>query len=174
MELSRRDAVAALAAIGAGSGAVAYAASREDVAGDGDAPDPDVETLVAVAEVLYPSEVSGIEAFVQTYAAERATGDDWHARGVREATATLDEHARDWFGAPFVELSVGDRDSLLDQLGVDTADEDSEGSTAERVRYFVVGDLLLALYASPTGGKLVGIENPQGHPGGIQSYRRGP
>lgn len=172
MELSRRDAVAALAAIGAGSGAVAYAASRDD--GGGGASAPDVETLVAVAEVVYPSEVSGIEEFVDAYAANRATGDGRHARGVRDATATLDEYARDWFDAPFVELSLADRESLLDQMGVDTAEEDPEGSTAERVRYFVVGDLLLVLYTSPTGGKLVGIENPQGHPGGIQSYRRGP
>lgn len=172
MELSRRDAIAALTAIGAGSGAVAYASSRED--GDDDAPSPDVETLVAVAEVVYPSEVSGIDAFVETYAAERASGDDWHARGVREATATIDEYARDWYDGAFVELSMADRESLLDEMGVDTAEEDPEGSTAERVRYFVVGDLLLALYTSPAGGKLIGIENPQGHPGGIESYRRGP
>jgi hypothetical protein len=42
------------------------------------------------------------------------------------------------------------------------------------VRYYVVNELLLALYASPTGGELVGIENPQGHPGGTASYQQGP
>ena len=172
MELSRRDAVAALAAVGAGAGAGAatYAWRRDDVA----EPSPDVETLTAVAAVVYPSDVEGIEGFVETYAAGRAAGDDRHARGVRRATERIDANAREWYGAPFADLSVEDRDSLLREMGVDTADEDPAGTTAERVRYFVVGDLLLALYASPTGGELVGIENPQGHPGGLESYRRGP
>lgn len=170
MELSRRDAVAALAAIGAGAGGVAYAVRRRD---DG-AASPDVETLVAVAEVVYPSEVTGVESFVDEYAAQRATGDDAHARGVREATGAVDAHAREWYGSAFADLGPDDRDSLLREMGVDTAAEDPTGSTAQRVRYYVVGDLLLALYASPAGGELVGIENPQGHPGGIDSYRRGP
>jgi hypothetical protein len=170
MELSRRDAVAALAAVGvgAGAGATTYALRR-----DGE-PSPDVETLTAVAEVVYPSDLEGVEGFVETYAAGRAASDDAHARGVRASTDRLDAHAREWYDAPFAELSVADRDSLLREMGVDTADEDPEGSTAQRVRYFVVGDLLLALYASPTGGELVGIENPQGHPGGTESYRGGP
>jgi hypothetical protein len=172
MELSRRDAVAALAALGVGAGATTYAL-RRGTDGDG-TPPPDVETLVAVAEVVYPGEVGGVEPFVETYAAERATGDDRHARGVRRATGVIDDRAERWYDAPFVDLSAADRDSLLRELGADTADEDPEGTTAERVRYYVVGDLLLALYASPTGGELVGLENPQGHPGGLESYRRGP
>ena len=171
MELSRRDAVAALAAVGVGgAGAATYARRR----GDDEPPAPDVETLVAVAEVVYPGEVEGVEAFVETYAAERASGDDDHARGVRAAAERLDSNARAWYGAPFADLSPGDRDSVLREMGVDTADEAPDGTTAERVRYYVVGDLLLALYASPAGGELVGLENPQGHPGGLESYRRGP
>jgi hypothetical protein len=42
------------------------------------------------------------------------------------------------------------------------------------VRYYVVNELLYALYTSPTGGELVGIENPQGHPGGHESYQHEP
>ena len=162
MELSRRDAIGALAAIGAGAGAAAYATDRSAESGDdSEAPAaPDVETLVAAAEVLYPGEVTGIEAFVEAYAERRAAGDD--------------DHARAWYDAPFAELPAADRASLLRELGADTAEEDPDGTTAGRVRYFVVNDLLLALYASPTGGELVGIENPQGHPGGLESYRRAP
>jgi hypothetical protein len=176
MELSRRDAIGALAAIGAGVGAAAYATDRSAESGDdSEAPAaPDVETLVAAAEVLYPGEVTGIEAFVEAYAERRAAGDDDHARGVCAATAEVDDHARAWYDAPFAELPAADRASLLRELGADTAEEDPDGTTAGRVRYFVVNDLLLALYASPTGGELVGIENPQGHPGGLESYRRGP
>jgi hypothetical protein len=174
MELTRRDAVAALGAVGvgAGAGAIAYASRREGQ--DEDEPAVPVETLVAVAEVVYPSEVTGVEAFVETYASRRASGDDDHARGVRAAVERVDDAARDWYGAPFADMSREDRDAVLRELGVDTAEEDPLGSTAERVRYYVVGDLLFALYASPTGGELVGIENPQGHPGGTESYRRGP
>ena len=171
MELSRRDAVAALAAVGVGGAGAAMYAWRRD---DAPEPTPDVETLAAVAAVVYPSEVEGTEAFVETYAAERASGDDDHANGVRAATERIDSKARDWYEAPFADLSLEDRDSLLREMGVDMADEDPQGTTAERVRYFVVGDLLLALYASPTGGELVGIENLLGHPGGLESYRRGP
>ena len=42
---------------------------------------------------------------------------------------------------------------------------------SDRVRFFVVNELLFALYSSPTGGSLVGIENPVGHPGGTESYQ---
>jgi len=50
----------------------------------------------------------------------------------------------------------------------------SPSKPGHRVRYYLVNDLLFALYSSPTGGKLVGIENPQGHPGGTGSYQQPP
>ena len=173
MELSRRDAIAALGAVGVGAGAAAHVARESDDSPSGGAT-PDIETLTAVAEVLYPEEVTGLGSFVDAYARQRAATDDEHARGVRAAAAELDDHAEAWYGAAFAELSAEDRDSLLREMGIDTTEEDPAGSTAERVRYYVVNDLLMALYASPTGGELVGIENPQGHPGGTDSYRRGP
>jgi len=71
------------------------------------------------------------------------------------------------------DLSVADRDSLLREVGADTAPPDPDGTNAERVRFYVVNELLYALYTSPTGGELVGIENPQGHPGGTDTYQRG-
>jgi hypothetical protein len=174
MELSRRDAVAALAAVGVGAGAAGYAA--DELGGDAPSapPDPVVGTLTAAAEVLYPSDVTGVEAFVETYAERRAAADDAHFRRVRETVRAVDEAASEWYGSPFADLPAGDRDAVLRELGADTADPAPEGTTAERVRYYLVNDLLLALYASPTGGELVGIENPQGHPGGVESYRRGP
>ena len=172
MELSRRDAIAALGAVGAGAGA-AYAARESDDSPSGES-DPDIETLTAVAEVVYPDEVTGLGSFVEAYARRRAATDNEHARGVRAAVAELNDRAEAWYGAPFAALSADNRDSLLREVGADTAEEDPAGTTAERVRYYVVNDLLMALYASPTGGELVGIENPQGHPGGTDSYQRGP
>ncbi|MXR50487.1 gluconate 2-dehydrogenase subunit 3 family protein [Halovenus sp. WSH3] len=176
MELTRRDAVAALAAIG-GAGGAAYGYSRLR---DDDSPEPSspsdehvLDTMQAVAEVVYPSELSGREAFVEEFASARLATDD-HGAGIREAVAVLDDHTDTWYDEQFVSLPAVVRENALENLGADVADEDPTGSTAERVRYYLVNELLLALYSSPTGGKLVGIENPQGHPGGIESYQQGP
>ncbi|WP_336136860.1 gluconate 2-dehydrogenase subunit 3 family protein [Natronomonas amylolytica] len=172
MELTRRDAVAALAALGAGSAAAgSYHLSRgsEDVPSDQRVRG----TLVAAAEVVYPSEVEGIEPFVRRFLDGRLD-DSTHAEGLRAAVAELDDHALSWYDGHFVDLPVDTRESLLREMGADVADEAPDGTTAEQVRYYVVNELLLALYSSPKGGRLVGIENPQGHPGGTDSYQRGP
>ncbi|GAB3687811.1 gluconate 2-dehydrogenase subunit 3 family protein [Salinarchaeum chitinilyticum] len=179
MKLTRRDAAAALAALGSG-GAVALGArqwqrSVDDGTAAGDLADDEQvrRTMVAAAAVLYPSEVTGIEPFVEGFLAGRIDREG-HGEGLRRAVAELDELARAWYDAPVAELPPEDRDALLRETGADGVDEAPDGSTAERIRYYVVNDLLLALYTSPTGGKLVGIENPQGHPGGLESYQRGP
>ncbi|GAB3417957.1 hypothetical protein GCM10027435_17290 [Haloparvum alkalitolerans] len=196
MELTRRDAAAALAALGVGGAAAAgvrewrRGSTRDGSGGggsSGDALASDVavrDALVAVAEVVYPSEVEGIAAFVESFlsgrlldperAADATAFEREHDAGVRETVATLNDLAVSWYDAPVAELSPDDRDRLLREVGADTAEAAPDGTDAERVRYYVVNELLLALYASPTGGELVGIENPQGHPGGTDSYQRGP
>lgn len=189
MELTRRDAVAALAAVGATGGVavgVRRVRDRADGAGsaagdasaggssDHDGDDGTVRaTMAAVAEVVYPEEVDGIGGFVDRFLDGRLDGSA-HESGLREAVDELADASRAWYDAPVEGLSPDDRERLLREVGADTAEEDPDGTTAERVRYYVVNDLLLALYASPTGGELVGIENPQGHPGGAESYTRGP
>lgn len=178
MELTRRDAVAALAAIG-GAGGAAYGYTRLRGGPEGDEPagpseEHVVETMVAVATVVYPSELSGIEAFVEEFVTARLADEGDHAAGVREAVEILDEHTRTFYDEPIAALTPVTREQALEDFGADIAEEDPTGSSAERVRYYVVNELLLALYSSPTGGRLVGIENPQGHPGGTESYQRGP
>jgi hypothetical protein len=173
MELTRRDALAALAAtgtVGIGGGAA--------LGGGIDAPEADdavpadaVATLAAVATVVYPDAATGVESFVETYVAGRLDDPD-HRAGVLDATAALDATARDWFDAPLTDLDPTTRDRLLRELGVDVADPDPDGNLSTRVRFYVVNELLYAFYASPTGGDLVGIENPIGYPGGTGSYRR--
>ena len=177
MKLTRRDAVAALAAVGAtGAGGAAWAISRDtDPVSDGRELPGDErvrEALVAVAAVVYPSDVSGIPEFVGRFVRPRLSGGA-HATGLREAVGTLDELAEEWHGNRVATLDPGTREQLLREVGADTAESDPNGTDAERVRYYVVNELLLALYSSPTGGELVGIENPQGHPGGTESYQRG-
>lgn len=168
MELSRRDAVAALAALGVG-GASGAALWRRRSTGE----ESLVPAMVAAAEVLYPEEVEGIDAFVETFLEERLEAAE-HAAGVEDAVTELDRFAESYHDAPFADLSAEDRAATLRTAGADEADEHPDGTPAERIRYYVVNELLLALYASPTGGELVGIENPRGHAGGLGSYRRGP
>jgi len=191
VELTRRDAIAALAAAGitVGGGAAVLArdgrdesdgdtSSNDDAATDGTVEGPIEEghlsTLVAAASVLYPSEVDRTEAFVETFVRGRASEQPDHARGVAEAATYLDDYARAWRDRGFADLDPDEREETLREMGADTADPVPDGSDVERVRYYVVNELLYALYSSPTGGELVGIENPQGHPGGVESYRRGP
>ncbi|WP_134672195.1 gluconate 2-dehydrogenase subunit 3 family protein [Halorussus marinus] len=179
MELSRRDALAALAAGGVTVGATAALDGNPFDGGDEPAPDrpsPEerLDALVAVADVVYPAEVSGVEEFVRRYALGRVEDREGYRDGIVDALDTLDEYARTWHDADFRALDAETRESVLDQMAVDDADPDPDGSDRERVRYYAVNELLYALYTSPTGGELVGIENPQGHPGGATSYRRGP
>ncbi|WP_135826304.1 gluconate 2-dehydrogenase subunit 3 family protein [Halorussus ruber] len=185
MELTRRDALAALAASGVAVGTAAVLDDDLADAFDGDAsdasggpsdsaPEERMATLLAIADVVYPSRLSGVEEFVRTYALGRVEDRESYREGMVQALSTLDDYARTWHDAEFRELDPETRESVLDQMGADTADPDPEGGDSARVRYYLVNELLYALYSSPTGGKLVGIENPQGHPGGTGSYQRGP
>lgn len=177
MELTRRDALGALISAGVLTGGAAAALSRDlavevDGSPDGEAV---LTTLVDVAEVVYPSAVSNVPAFVETYASERFETRPERFAAVQAVVGDLDEYTRTFTDAEqFTALEAGRQDDLLQEMGANTADPDPAGRTAERVRYYLINEVLFALYASPTGGKLVGIENPQGHPGGTHSYRRGP
>jgi len=178
--LTRRDAMAALTAAGAATalgGTLSWAVLNET--GDDDATtegftERDRETLVALAEHLYPSAVTGLPEFVERYTVGRVRDRPEYATGMREALAALDEYAVQWTDERFVDLDADRRGSLLNSMGVTRATPEPDGLDPERVRFYLVNELLFALYSSPTGGKLVGIENPQGHPGGTTSYRQPP
>ena len=188
MELTRRDALAALSAAGATVGGGVVAARfdpprADDVAGgnseDANGDDTGVslstdllDLLEAVAEVVYPDGVDNRRAFVDSYVVGRVADRPAYREGLREAAAQLDAVARDWHDAPYAALDAEVRDRTLRDLGVETADPDPEGPISDRIRFYLVNDLLFAFYSSPTGGRLVGIENPIGHPGGIESYQR--
>jgi len=177
-ELTRRDALSALASGGVvvGTGAAGLRQSLTDPPDDGVdlSAERERDLLVAVAEVVYPSELAGVREFVETYVAGRADDRDGYRAATRDALATVEKRARRWRGAGFLDLSPEERDAHLREMGLDSAEPDPEGYEAARIRYYVVNELLYALYSSPTGGELVGIENPQGHPGGGDTYQRGP
>lgn len=186
MELTRRDALVALAVVGGavgGRSAIA-ARTRRGAAGSVGTPagstpgaglgPPELETMVAIARVVYPTPITGIDEFVVTYLDGRERDRPAHAAAIARVIDRLDRLAREWHGAPVSDLDRETTDRLLREVGADTAAADPAGTTAQRVRYYLVNELLFALYASPLGGDLVGLENPQGHPGGLESYRRGP
>ena len=174
-ELSRRDAIVALGATGvatAGLGALAWETLEDDE--NEESPGDRRETIVAAAEALYPSEIDGIEAFVETYVVGRIQDREAYLEEVRESARRLEEYAEYWYDEPFADLDRAGRQQVFDEYGLADAEPDPDGNEVERVRYYLLNELLFAFYSSPTGGELVGLENPQGHPGGTDSYQRGP
>jgi len=181
MRLTRRDALAALSAVGAGGVAGCSAPNAASTASstpsDAEGPElgeDDLETLVALAAVLYPSEVENVAEFVEEYLGASVGERPAHGHGVLDAVETLDEYARSLESTRYAALSATEREELLEYMAVDTAEPDPDGDDNERVRYYLVNDLLFGLYSSPTGASLAGLENPPGHPGGTASYQKGP
>lgn len=170
-ELDRRDVLTALGAAGVavGGGAALLEWTENDTVEDHDR-----RSLHAVAHTVYPSEVTGVEAFVDGFVSRRIEADPDRAAGIADAVVVLDEYAREWEDSTFRELAPETREETLRAMDVDTADPVPDGSDRERVRYYLVNELLFGLFSSPTGGELVGLENPQGHPGGTNSYRQPP
>ncbi len=174
MELTRRDATIALAAIGAGGIALGTHQIRDRSSAESGLSDDEITTInatmISIAKVIYPSALTGISTFVATYLDGRLN-DHTHARNTAEIVTEINELATQWHDHHVPELSHQTRNRFLDETGAATADENPTGTTAERVRYYIINELQLALYTSPTGGKLVGIENPIGYSGGLQSYQ---
>jgi len=210
-ELTRRDALKALGAAGVavtgGAAALAWNESEDDdtvesAEDDADASESEFgeherETYRAVAAIVYPSEVAGVQEFVDSYlagrveadperAADMATAvadldvagrveaDPERAADMATAVADLDAYTREWEDTVFTALDTETQEETLRGMGVNASDPDPHGDPRHRVRYYLVNDLLFALYSSPTGGELVGIENPQGYPGGTSSYQQPP
>lgn len=171
MELTRRDAVLALA----GGGLVASTALAEDAIGrDATMSGADLETLGALAEVLYPSSVAVTDEFVETYVLGRQAVDDGYLAGLAGAVDAVRTTSRQETGRAYASLDVGLRDDVLRATGADRAYADPEGTVAQRVRFYVVDGLLYALYTTPRGAGLVGNDNPEGYPGGTGVYQQPP
>ncbi|EMA13510.1 gluconate 2-dehydrogenase subunit 3 family protein [Haloarcula marismortui] len=187
-ELTRRDALKALGAAGVtvtgGAAALAWNESEDDdtvesAEDDADASESEFgeherETYRAVAAIVYPNEVAGVQGFVDSYVAGRVEADPERAADMATAVADLDAYTREWEDTVFTALDTETQEETLRGMGVNASDPDPHGDPRHRVRYYLVNDLLFALYSSPTGGELVGIENPQGYPGGTSSYQQPP
>lgn len=174
MELTRRDALVALAG-GVGISAVA-GGTAERLSGSSDASLDGVyiERLQAVATVVYPSEVDATNEFLETYVLGRIEEREGYRDGMVGGIDALVGESRRRYGKPMTALPESDLNRLLREMGVGTAYPVPEGTVPERIRYYVVNDLLYALYTTPVGGRLAGYENPDGYPGGTETYQRGP
>lgn len=173
--LSRRDALVAVAASAGGivtAGEVADRLTERDV--DEDTLDRVLDGLAAAATVVYPSVVEADRAFLETFVLGRRTQEAAYLVACDEAFDELDRQSEDLFGRSFTALSADRRERVLLEAGVDAVVPDPDGTRVERVRYYVVNQLLFALFTSPQGGELIGNENPPGYPGGTDAYQRGP
>ena len=126
-----------------------------------------MQTLVALGEVLYPSDIEVTPEFVRTYMYGRINDEQAYQERLTSGVETLDSEAQRANDAPFRELTPDQRVRLVENTGLRSGDSVPDGSAIERVNYYLVDELLFAFYASPTGGELVGNTNPRGWPGGF-------
>lgn len=170
MLLSRRDALVALG--GLVGGAAVVGSGRRDELTDVDEHRV-IGRLHAVADAIYPSTIQVERSFVSTTVRGRLADRPAHVSGQADALDTLEERTQVIAGRPFDRLSRDRRQSVLRTIGVHRAAPNPDGTGEERIRYFVVNDLLYVLFSTPRGAGAVGCENPPGHAGGNEAYRRG-
>jgi len=176
MNLTRRDALLSLATTSIGFGGLSWSMGElADGTADASASDllspQRLDTVLAVAETVYPSAVEVEPSFAETYF--EGQPDDRKEQFITAAD-DLDELTRGRTGEPFAAVSPSARAGLFREIGVGRAGSDPTGTLPERVRYYHVNGLLYALYTTPAGSSLFGISNPVGHPGGYRSYQEEP
>lgn len=174
MELSRRRVIMAAGSLAAGTALWSLRHRSAAVqSGDERGLEVDQGVLVAVAEVVYPTEVDTDTAgdLVRSYLRYQPPR---RRERIGATSRALDRRARRQYGTSFSRLSIEARETLLRELGIDRVAPDPDGTVPERVRYHLVNGALYALFTDATGGRLVGIENPRGHPGGYESYAGDP
>ena len=180
--LSRRQLLAALggAAVAAGGygygvgGGAGRAPGGGGDASDSLASDAHIETLTALAEAIYPPSIAVDESWVENRVFGRVEPQEGHFDQLVAAVEAVDEHARARFGGPVTALSPDHRRGVLHSVGATEVHPTPDGTTAERVRFYLLGDLLYVMLTAPESTKLTGIANPPGYPGGTDVYKRGP
>ncbi|MFO7927635.1 MAG: hypothetical protein ACQET5_00370 [Halobacteriota archaeon] len=141
---------------------------------DGSTTDRHVEAARAIAEAVYPTSASVDRAFIEDHVFGRTEPRPGHMDGVRSAIETVDGYAVARFGSRISAHPPERRRHVLRSMGVTEAHPNPNGTAAERIRFYLLNDLLFALLTSPVSGDLTGIENPPGYPGGRGAYRRAP
>ena len=148
MELTRRDAILALA----GGGLVGSAAVAEEVTGSGrgSLSGSDREALRSTAEILYPTSVTITDDFVETYVLGRQAVDEEYLAGMTEALETVRSTSRSETGRSYPSLDGGRRDAVLRATGADRAYPDPDGTVVfERTVSLSSGEQVAYRYAVP-------------------------
>lgn len=173
---TRRRTLLALAGIALGAAGHGYAIDRgaEPATAGDDASMSHIEAATAIAQAVYPSAVAVSEGFIERRVFGRVEPRPGHFEELVTAIEAVDAHARARFGDPVSALPPAGRRRVLRSMGVTAVHPIPDGTTPERVRFFLVNDLLFALFTSPASTVVTGIENPPGHPGGRDAYRHGP
>ncbi|MFC7019290.1 MULTISPECIES: hypothetical protein [Haloarcula] len=180
--LSRRQLLAALGGAAVAAGGYGYGVrggAGLTPGGGGDASDSPaspahVETLTALAEAIYPPSMAVDESWIENRVFGRVEPQAGHFDQLVAAVEAVDTHARARFGGPVTALSPDHRRGVLHSLGATEVHPTADGTTAERVRFYLLGDLLYVLLTAPESSDLTGIANPPGHPGGTDVYTQGP
>lgn len=133
-----------------------------------------IDVMTAIARAVYPSAVSVDSSFIESRVFGRVEPKTDHFENLVAAIEAVDSHARARFGGGVTDISAARRRRVLQSMGVTTVHPTADGTTAERIRFYLLNDLLYALFTSSVGGELMGIDNPPGYPGGREAYRRGP
>lgn len=171
MKLTRRDAIIALGALGGGAAVVGSGRrDRRKTIEEGEA----IDNLYAAAEAIYPSEVEVERSFISTFVRGRYATREEDQEAQIEAVSSLVQRTRHLTGRSFTDLSIEEREDVIRAIGIHRSPPVPDGTTEERIRYYVLNDLLYVLFTTPTGGELVGCENPPGYPGGRNPYQRPP
>lgn len=173
MKLTRRDALKALVVGGGAAGGSLVASeafsSTRGSTDEGTFDDSDLETLYRVAEVIYPSEVEVTTDFIEGYVRRLS---EQRQAAISSTVSQLNSLTQSRYGRSFTDdSSIDRRESMLTSLGVHRVESTPDGTVPERIRYHLVNTLLYALFTSPTGSALVGIESPMGHGGGFGVYQ---
>ncbi|GCF12078.1 hypothetical protein Harman_00130 [Haloarcula mannanilytica] len=133
-----------------------------------------IDVMTAIARAVYPSAVSVEKSFIESRVFGRIEPKPGHFEGLITTIEAVDSYAQARFGGEITELPPGRRRQVLQSMGVTTVHPTADGTTAERVRFYLINDLLYVLFTSPKSSELTGIDNPPGHPGGREAYQRSP
>lgn len=167
VRLTRRDALKALS-VGGGSLIVSEAITQIDLSNSNNPiKENEFETILAVAETIYPSRIEVTDRFIQSYVAPLPKD---RKASMSQIVKELNRITKTQFGEPFYKMTRAQRDTVLRSIGVDKAPSRPNGNLPQRVKYYLINSLLYALFTTPKGSKLAGIENPVGHPGGFATY----
>lgn len=173
---TRRGALLAVAGLVLGAGGYGYGIRPRgsDRPTGGTVTPAHVTAVTAVAAAIYPPGVAVDERFVEERLFGRIEPRPGHFDGVATAIEAVDAHAGARFGAGIADLPAERRRWVLTAMGVPAVHPRPDGTIAERVRFYLVNDLLYVLFTAPRSRAFTGIDNPPGHPGGRAAYRHRP